>query len=150
MPTRTVHTWERAAFMAADQPEQPQTPSSQPMFSQPMFSQPPYESSSTAGPIDPADSLDPDCSSDSSSAPYDRDGLFGAGCEPSDLAAEAQDDQDNIAALVAEARAQGPLPGPRPDPQRVHRPPSLPHLPDVERDEVDAIIGRVLAESTGW
>jgi hypothetical protein len=106
MPIRTVHTWERAEFMAADQPDQQPPP----------IGQKPYESS-----------LCPDGSP-----------------EP-----ESPGDQDHLEALVAEARAQGPLPGPRPDPQQSHRPPLLPHLPDVERDTVDAIIGRVLSESPG-
>jgi hypothetical protein len=99
----------------------------QPEQQPPPIGQPAYESSDALSPIDSDDSFDP------GSAP---------GAEP-------PDNQDDVAALVAEARAQGPLPGPRPDPQQSHRPPQLPHLPDVERDEVDAIIGRVLAESTG-
>jgi hypothetical protein len=129
--------------MAADQPEQQPPP----------ISQPRYASSPTAGPIDPAGStsspdsagrLDSACTARSSGS----SGRAGSsrGHAPGE---EPPDGQDRVAALVAEARAQGPLPGPRPDPQRSHRPPLLPHLPDVEREEVDAIIGRVLAESTG-
>ncbi|HEX3812243.1 MAG TPA: hypothetical protein VHX59_05310 [Mycobacteriales bacterium] len=47
--------------------------------------------------------------------------------------------------LVRQIQAAGLPPGPRPDPQLPHRPPVLPqHLPSVDREQADAIIGWVL------